>query len=133
LLESAGNFDEAKGAVGSALRDTNYQIARPGAEAKEARRVHTWENRAASLLAQRESLRGRNDLSSDVQQYEPKSSLVARIDELASSKPLHVRALAERWFKESRARFLLIEPTDTSFVGSGNVFEGIVEQHGARV
>ncbi|MDB4956508.1 MAG: peptidase domain protein [Myxococcales bacterium] len=133
VLDSASDFDEAKGRLGSALRDTYYQIAQPGAEPTGAGWVHTWERRAASLIARWESLEGRNELSSDFQQYEPNGSIIARIKELSSSTPLHVRALAESWFTEARARFVLIEPTNTSSVGSGSVFQGVVEQHGARV
>ncbi len=132
LLESAGNLGEAKQRVGSALRDTYYQVARPGAEAKDAGWVRTWEGRAASLLARWESLEGRNELSMDFQQYEPTSSVVARVKELATSTPLQVRALAETWLTEGHARFVLIEPSGSSGVGSNAVFQGVVEQHVAR-
>lgn len=133
VLESSRDLDEAKGRVGSALRDTFYEIARPDADPKGASWVHTWERRVASLLGRWESLEGRNELSSNILAYEPNDSLVARIQELSSSTPQHVRALAESWFTEARARFVLIEPTDTSFVGSGSKFQGIVEQHRVRV
>lgn len=132
-LESARDFDEAKHRVGSALRDTYYQIARPGMEAKDPRWVRTWEGRAARLLGQWESLEGRDELASNILTYEPNTSLAARIQELSSSTPQHVRALAERWFSEDHARFVLIEPTNASFVGSASMFRGTVEQHGARV
>lgn len=133
VLDSASDVYEAKGRVGSALRDMYYQVARPGAEADEAAWVRTWERRAARLLGRWESLEGRNELSTDFQQYEPNSSVVTRIKELQSSRPSQVRALAERWLTEARARFLLIEPANASVAGSSSVFQGIVEQHGARV
>lgn len=132
-LESTADFDEAKSRVGSALRDTYYQIARPGAEPTDANWVRTWERRAASLLGRWESLAGRNELSSSILAFEPQGSLVARIHELSTATPGHVRALAETWLSESRARFILIEPTAASAVGSSSVFRGVVEQHGARV
>ncbi len=133
VLDSSKDFDEGRRRVGSALSDTYYQIARPGADPKESSWVRTWESRVANLLGRWESLDGRNALSSDILEYEPNTSLVTQITELASSTPLQIRALAETWFTESRGRFVLIEPNDTSYVGSGGVFEGVVEQHGARV
>ena len=132
-LDSASDFDEAKARIGSAVRDTFYELARPGEDPKSAAWALTWEHRAASVLAQWESLEGRNEMSSDILVYAPTDSLVARIKELASSSPFQVRALAERWFAEDRARTLLVEPSQAKSVGSRSVFQGQVEQHGARV
>ncbi|GEM_PF-5944678 len=132
-LESTGDFGEAKSRVGSALRDTYYQIARPGAEASDVGWVLTWEHRAAALLARWESLEGRNELSTDLQVREPSGSIAARVRELSTATPAGVRALAEEWFTSARARFVLIEPSSSSFVGSRSVFDRVVEQHGARV
>jgi zinc protease len=133
LLDSSGEFDEAKGRVGSALRDMYYQVARPGAQPDEAGWVRTWDRHAARLLGRWESLAGRNELSASLLQYDPGGSLVTRIKELQSSTPSRVRALAEAWFTEARATFLLIEPASASVAGTGGMFDGAVEQHGARV
>jgi zinc protease len=132
-LESAGNLDDAKARLGGALRDTFYEIASPGEEARDASWARTWERRATSLLARWESLEGRDEMASDYLEAQPQGSLVGDIEELSKSSPAHVRALAESWFAENRARFVLIEPTNTVSVDSGSMFRGSVEQHGARV
>ncbi len=132
-LDSASDLDEARSRVGSALRDTYLEIAHPDDEPTDAGWVRTWEHHAAGLLERWESLQGRNELEMAFQASQPNGSLVGYIKELQTSTPKHVRALAERWFTEDRARFVLIEPSTTSSVGSGSGFRGIAEQHLARV
>jgi zinc protease len=133
VLDSANAIDDAKARLGGALRDTFYQIAQPGEDPKDAGWIHTWERRATSLLAHWESLEGRDELASDFQESQPSGSLVGYIQELSQSTPLHVRALAEHWFAEGRARFVLVEPGDATAVGSANAFRGVVEEHVAHV
>lgn len=132
-LESASDFDEAKKRVDSALREVYYQLAGGGTEPKDARWVRTWERHAASVLSAWESLEGRNDMATNILVYEPNDSVVARIKELSSSTPGHVRALAEQWLTDARARYILVEPSDASSVNSASLFQGVVERHGARV
>ncbi len=132
-LESASDFDEAKSRVDSALRDVYYGIARPATDPKDGSWVRTWERQAASVLAEWESLAGRNEMATNILVYEPANSVVARIQDLSSSTPGHTRALAEQWFTDARARYILVEPTSSSSVGTASVFGGVVEQHAARV
>lgn len=133
VLDSAGSLDEAKARLSSALRDTLYQVARPGDDKQTSTWVRTWEAQVERLLARWESLEGRNALYADFQQFEPEGSLTGRIQELADVTPLGTRAVAEEWLAASRARFILVEPSGVSAVGSGSAFSGAVEQHGAQV
>ena len=132
-LNKAGDLDEAKSRLASALRDTFYEVARPGAEKKEAYWVRTWEGAVERLLARAETLAGRNEIYADFLQYEPQGSVVGRVQELQASTPLGVRGLAEKWLSRDRARFVFIEPSGAADVGAGGMFAGIVEQHGAHV
>jgi len=133
VLNSRGALDEARGRVGSALRDTLYVTARPGDERTYPRWIQQWEAEAAQVLATWESLADRNDLYADFQQFEPTGSVTGRIQELATATPLGVRALAERWLKVGRARFVLIEPSGASAGGGGGAFSAVVERHGIPV
>ncbi len=133
VLDSVDSLDEAKARLSSALRDTMYGVARPGDDRTTAGWVRRWEAQVERMLARWESLAARNDLYSDFQQFEPTGSLTGRIEELSAATPLGTRALAEEWLAASHARFILIEPSGSSSVGTGGTFSGIVEQHGARV
>ena len=132
-LEHASDLEEAQRRVDSALRDTFYEVAQPGEDAKDRAWVRTWEARATSLLSRWESLGGRNELATSFQDAEPKGSLVGYVKELQGSTPGGIRSLAERWFSAERARYVLIEPSDTKLAGTGNAFRGVIDQHTARV
>jgi len=132
-LESASDFDEAKKRVDSALREVYYEISGSDMEAKDGRWVRTWERHAASVLSAWESLEGRDAMATSILVYEPTSSVVARIKELSSSTPAHVRALAEQWLTDDRARYILVEPSNASSISSASMFHGVVERHAARV
>ena len=133
VLDSAASLDEAKDRLASAIRDTLYQVSRPGDDRQTAGWVRNWEAQVERMLARWESLAGRNDLYSDFQQFDPNGSLTGQIKELTDATPLGTRALAEEWLAAARARFILIEPSGTSSVGGDGTFTGIVEQHGAQV
>ena len=51
VLDSAGSLDEAKARLSSALRDTLYQVARPGDDKQTSTWVRTWEAQVERLLA----------------------------------------------------------------------------------
>lgn len=133
VLNSAGQLDEAKARLGGAVRDALYQVARPGDERTSWAWVRQYEAKIERILARWESLSARNDLYSDLQQYEPTSSISAHIDELVRTTPQAARTLAETWLSPNRARYLLIEPSGASNVSRGGMFGAVVEQHGARV
>ncbi len=133
VLDSAGDLGEAKARLGSALRDTLYRVSRPGDDRETTGWVRQWEAAVETLLARWESLDGRNQLYSDFLQFEPDGSVTGRIRELTAATPSAARTLAEQWLSTSRARYLLIEPSGSSYVGGGGTFTGVVEQHGAQV
>lgn len=133
VLDSSDHLGEAKDRLSSAIRDTLYQVARPGDDKQTAGWVRTWEAQVERMLARWESLAARNEMYSDFQQFDPEGSLTGRIQELSEATPLGTRALAEDWLAPSRARFILVEPSGSSAVGGGGGFAGVVEQHGAQV
>jgi len=133
VLDSVDKLDDAKARLEGSVRDALYQVARPGEERDSPEWVRQYEAKVESLLARLETLSGRNDLFSDIQHYEPTSSVKAHIDELVTSTPGATRELAERWLSPKRARFLLIEPSGASDVGHAGAFDVLVEQHSVQV
>ena len=129
VLESAADLDEAKARLGGALRDTYYEVARPVRRRPTPLGPHVGAARRESARRW-ESLGGRDELALEFLESDQSGLLVAYIQELSTSTPQHVRALAENWFASLGLGSCSSSRATPASSDSSNAFRGVVEQHG---
>lgn len=95
--------------------------------------LHQWQWQAESLLAQYESLSGRNEMFGQFLADSDKSFLVGRVDELAKAAPGEARSLVKEWLSPGRAHFILLEPSGTSRLHGKTYTKAGAEAHATEV
>jgi zinc protease len=134
VLASPAKLDDAIEAMQKSVEFAARSIYRGGDDRGTGSWRTLWEDRAEWLLARWESLPERNALFGDFLQFDVDSRfLIGRIDELDKATPGSTRDLVEHWLAPSRARYLMIEPSNTTGARGGRTYAGGAEEHGTQV
>jgi len=130
-LNAASNASEAIDAMETSVTGAIRLI---GSEQDSSQWRAAWQDRALGLLAGWESLSRRNAmlprlLDSDL----GNGLLVGRIEELTHASPSDVASAARTWLAQSRARFVVVEPSGVPGRRGAKTYAGGAEAHGIRV
>jgi zinc protease len=121
-LSSPGDAGEAKSAIEKSLRGAFEAL---GHDENDPRWQSRFYSRTDALLARWEALGGRNAMMADFLMFDTEPSyLTGHIAEIQRSSPSRVRSIGERWLGAQHARYIVVEPSGTMPIQSGQGYAG---------